>query len=72
MKIYTALPHTYFDVGTEADFINRVDSQYAVFFGLRNGKFDEAICRYKEFKVRYVADKGERIAGGENAEEIDS
>ncbi len=71
MKLFIALPNTYFDTGTEADFINRVDNQTAVFFGLRNGKFDEAVCRYKEFKIKYISDKGERIAGGDiNAEEV--
>ena len=69
MKIFTALPGTYFDAGTEADFVNKVDNLSAVFFGLRNGKFDEAVCRYKEFKVKYLPDKDARSIGGHYADQ---
>lgn len=71
MKLYIALPNTYFDKGTEVDLVDRIDNQSGLFFGLKNGHFDETICRFKEFKVRYVTEKGERIAGGDShAEEI--
>jgi hypothetical protein len=65
MKLYIALPNTYFDVGTEAELLDKIDGQSALFFGLKNGKFDEAVCRYKEFKVRYVPEQGARSAGGD-------
>ncbi len=71
MKLYIALPNTYFDKGTEVDLVNRIDAQSGLFFGLKNGHFDETICQFKEFKIKYISDKGERIArGDDHAEQI--
>jgi hypothetical protein len=69
MKLFIALPNTYFDVGTEADLVDRLDREYGLFFGLHGGKFDEAVCKFKEFKVKFISEKGERIAGGDYADE---
>ncbi len=54
MNVYTTKPNTWFDEGTQAILID--DYRYynvdiGLFEGLKDGKPDEEICSFDEFKI---------------------
>ncbi len=52
MTKYIALPDTWFDVGTEAELLFEVIPEATgLFRGIRDGKEDEEVCGYDEFKT---------------------
>lgn len=70
MRKYIAKPDTWFDVGTEAQPVTGfwdcgtlnedgeyVNTQSAIFLGIRNGKEDEEGCSLLEFEVTEIDDE---------------
>lgn len=63
MRRFIARPATFFDSGTEADLIEdyRSDGSYSgLFYGRRDGKWLQAVCRFSEFTVKYVSEGREK------------
>lgn len=52
-KIYRAKPNTWFDEGTEVKLVDdyRPKLPCGLFCGLQDGKLDEEICSFNEFKI---------------------
>jgi hypothetical protein len=71
IKLYLARPGHLFDPGTEADLVEDyrgTGKQEGLFLGLRNGKWVEAVCDFKEFVVKVVPEQDARSIGGTHGE----
>lgn len=52
-----AKPHTWFDAGTEAEWICDVlPGRTALFAGVRSGAPDEEVCGWDEFEIKEAED----------------
>ena len=48
--LYVALPDTWFDVGTRAEMLDDYGDGMGLFLGIKDGAYDEEICRLDEFR----------------------
>lgn len=54
IKAYYAKPGHFFDPGIEADLIEDYGDYSGMFFGIRDGKLQYAVCKFTEFRVRVI------------------